>query len=256
MSVTSIEIKTESRQRTLRVRIAIAIAVVLTGSFLALEHVSYGWVFVGLGSVAIAALWTRIRYVSMSARIEMKPDRISFINMFWCTFLDVRYSDIHLVERREVRGFGLARIARAGRLPLTIASSAMSSIADFRGFIRELETKTTPGTVVDRSVHQPTAAIVSFSLIALIVTIHVLVWRQGSGLQVMSLLAHGAFSPVLVSDGEWFRFITNAGLHSGWPHLLVNVMLIAFAFGELEERLGHSRILILMVVGRLSSFLF
>ena len=43
------------------------------------------------------------------------------------------------------------------------------------------------------------------------------------------------FEPfVIKARGQWHRFITHAFVHSGWPHLLVNAMVL-FGFGQHVE---------------------
>lgn len=52
----------------------------------------------------------------------------------------------------------------------------------------------------------------------------------------------------LVADGEWWRLISGAFLHSGLFHLGMNMLLLWFLAQELEPALGHVRFALLYLV--------
>jgi len=52
----------------------------------------------------------------------------------------------------------------------------------------------------------------------------------------------------LVADGEWWRLVTGAFLHSGPLHLLMNMFLLWLLAKELEGALGHLNFLLCYVV--------
>jgi membrane associated rhomboid family serine protease len=59
---------------------------------------------------------------------------------------------------------------------------------------------------------------------------------------------HGALWGPLVADGEWWRLVSGAFLHSGVIHLAMNMLLLWFLAQEMEPVLGRLRFAILYVV--------
>jgi len=63
-----------------------------------------------------------------------------------------------------------------------------------------------------------------------------------------ALVRWGAASPILIQDGDWWRLLTNAYVHWGLVHLLLNSYAL-YLFGPLLERtIGSVRFFVLYVV--------
>jgi rhomboid protease GluP len=94
---------------------------------------------------------------------------------------------------------------------------------------------------------------VTFGLIAACVLVYLLVALQGTregvplsvGLvrQPGEVLILGALVPALVAQGEWWRLITSAFLHSGFVHLGLNMLSLYFLGSFAEITFGRSRFL-------------
>jgi membrane associated rhomboid family serine protease len=65
----------------------------------------------------------------------------------------------------------------------------------------------------------------------------------------------GALWGPLVADGEWWRLVTGAFLHSGVIHLGMNMLLLWFLAQEMEPVLGRMRFAILYVTSLLGGSL-
>lgn len=73
-----------------------------------------------------------------------------------------------------------------------------------------------------------------------------------AGDDALELASLGALSsPLVQSEGQWWRLFTTMLLHVGWVHLLMNVAAIAFFGVVVEQRLGRSRWLIVYVMSGL-----
>ena len=59
---------------------------------------------------------------------------------------------------------------------------------------------------------------------------------------------HGALFGPFVADGDWWRIVSGAFMHSGVMHLGMNMLLLWFLSQELEPALGRMRFAILYVV--------
>ena len=82
----------------------------------------------------------------------------------------------------------------------------------------------------------PTVSII----LAINIIVHLLSLVPVFGDQIFNF---GAGANFLISDGEWWRFITPIFLHAGWMHLLFN-MFSLYLFGpELEKLAGKVRFL-------------
>ena len=70
------------------------------------------------------------------------------------------------------------------------------------------------------------------TLLLLCITVGVSVLAFGN----QRLFAELLFEPfVIKARGQWHRFVSHAFVHSGWPHLLVN-MFVLYGFGQHVER--------------------
>ena len=72
----------------------------------------------------------------------------------------------------------------------------------------------------------------------------------GSGLlvQPQDVLILGALVPALVADGEAWRLVTSAFLHSGITHLLLNMLSLYFLGAFAEVSFGRARFLALYLL--------
>lgn len=53
---------------------------------------------------------------------------------------------------------------------------------------------------------------------------------------------HGGLNyDLVIENGEWYRFITCMFLHSGFQHILMNVVSLAFCGFSLEDKIGSLR---------------
>ncbi|MHB1140026.1 MAG: rhomboid family intramembrane serine protease, partial [Microthrixaceae bacterium] len=59
------------------------------------------------------------------------------------------------------------------------------------------------------------------------------------------LYVHGALFGPLVAEGDWWRIVSGAFLHSGIIHLGMNMLLLWFLAQEMEPVLGRMRFAIL-----------
>lgn len=99
---------------------------------------------------------------------------------------------------------------------------------------------------------------VTFGLIAACVLVYLLVALQGAregvpfnvGLvrQPGNVLSLGALIPALVAQGEVWRLITSAFLHSGFVHLAMNMLSLYFLGAFAEISFGRSRFLALYFI--------
>jgi rhomboid protease GluP len=99
---------------------------------------------------------------------------------------------------------------------------------------------------------------VTFGLIAACILVYMLVALQGAvigvpfnvGLvqQPEAVLSQGALVPALVAQGEAWRLITSAFLHSGFVHLALNMLSLYFLGSFAEVTFGRSRFLALYLI--------
>jgi rhomboid protease GluP len=99
---------------------------------------------------------------------------------------------------------------------------------------------------------------VTFGLISACVLVYVLVALQGAaagvplnlGLvqQPREVLSLGALIPALVAEGEAWRLVTSAFLHSGFVHLALNMLSLYFLGSFAEVTFGRSRFLALYLI--------
>jgi rhomboid protease GluP len=96
---------------------------------------------------------------------------------------------------------------------------------------------------------------VTFGLISACVLVYVLVALQGAAIgvslnvglvqQPREVLSLGALIPALVAEGEAWRLITSAFLHSGFVHLALNMLSLYFLGSFAEVTFGRGRFLAL-----------
>lgn len=99
---------------------------------------------------------------------------------------------------------------------------------------------------------------VTFGLIATCVLVYMLVALQGAAIgvplsvglvqQPEAVLSQGALVPALVAQGEAWRLITSAFLHSGFVHLALNMLSLYFLGSFAEVTFGRSRFLALYLI--------
>ena len=99
---------------------------------------------------------------------------------------------------------------------------------------------------------------VTFGLISACVLVYVLVALQGAAVgvplnlglvqQPREVLGLGALIPALVAEGEAWRLVTSAFLHSGFVHLALNMLSLYFLGSFAEVTFGRSRFLALYLI--------
>jgi rhomboid protease GluP len=99
---------------------------------------------------------------------------------------------------------------------------------------------------------------VTFSLISACVLTYVLVALQGAAVgvplnvglvqQPREVLSSGALIPALVAEGQAWRLVTSAFLHSGFVHLALNMLSLYFLGSFAEVTFGRSRFLALYLI--------
>ncbi|MDQ3638221.1 MAG: rhomboid family intramembrane serine protease [Actinomycetota bacterium] len=99
---------------------------------------------------------------------------------------------------------------------------------------------------------------VTFGLIAACVLVYMLVALQGAAIgmppnvglvqQPEAVLSLGALVPALVAQGEAWRLVTSAFLHSGFVHLALNMLSLYFLGSFAEITFGRSRFLTLYLI--------
>ncbi len=99
---------------------------------------------------------------------------------------------------------------------------------------------------------------VTFGLIFACVLVYVLVALQGAAVGVQlnvglvqqprEVLSLGALIPALVAEGEAWRLVTSAFLHSGFVHLALNMLSLYFLGSFAEVTFGRSRFLALYLI--------
>jgi rhomboid protease GluP len=104
---------------------------------------------------------------------------------------------------------------------------------------------------------------VTFGLIAACVLVYLLVALLGTTIGVPlneglvqqpgRILSFGALIPALVAQGEAWRLVTSAFLHSGFVHLALNMLSLYFLGSFAEMSFGHSRFLALYFISGFAS---
>jgi len=104
---------------------------------------------------------------------------------------------------------------------------------------------------------------VTFGLIFACVLVYMLVALQGAAMgvppsvglvqQPEEVLQMGALVPALVAQGEAWRLVTSAFLHSGFVHLALNMLSLYFLGSFAEISFGRSRFLALYFISGIAS---
>lgn len=86
---------------------------------------------------------------------------------------------------------------------------------------------------------------------------HIYILRNGD---VDIMLKLGAMSAATVVNGAWYQLLTSMFLHFGMDHLFSNMVLLAYAGGELEKRIGKILYFVLYmlsgIIGNVVSLLY
>lgn len=99
-----------------------------------------------------------------------------------------------------------------------------------------------------------TDAVVTKTLIAIIVAVYLITVVQGFGINspggsfFMKTVLYGPF----VANGDWWRLITSAFLHGGLLHIAFNMLALWWIGAPVEHYLGRSRYLLLYFASALA----
>ena len=209
-----------------RQRFVLAGVLLLVGGAILSLDVRDGWYLVAIGSALVTNATIKLRGLRNTPRIEFQIDRLAIWGILIGSPRVALYSDIRLVEWRIVRRIGVARIS-IGNLPaFVVVSSWLRFTEDFHAFIQELKARLPTGRVVEWRTLHATTAYFSMFVATVLVAVHVFVVLRTPPIGIYNVIAHGAFVPVLVARGEWFRLVTSAALHASWRvishHLVCN----------------------------------
>ncbi|MBD0347717.1 MAG: rhomboid family intramembrane serine protease [Thermoleophilia bacterium] len=117
---------------------------------------------------------------------------------------------------------------------------------------------------VKRAGYEGTGALVTKVLIGVNVGVFMVNLAQGASLErnggdlfVDGFLIGRAFDPAAgqligVAEGQWWRLITATFLHGGLFHLLINMLMLWWIGGRMEEALGRARFIALYLVSGLA----
>jgi membrane associated rhomboid family serine protease len=116
---------------------------------------------------------------------------------------------------------------------------------------------------VRRASFEGTGALVTKALIAINVAVFVANLAQGASLgrnggelfNDGSLIGRGSFDGVTLSgvaEGQWWRLITAAFLHGSIVHLGLNMLMLWWIGGPMEQAIGRGRYLLLYLVSGLA----
>jgi membrane associated rhomboid family serine protease len=105
-----------------------------------------------------------------------------------------------------------------------------------------------------RAALQGGGALVTTGLIGMNVAIYMLQLVMGAPINANDgwIYLHGALYAPLVANGDWWRLITAAFLHYGPLHLLMNMLVLWFVGGPIEQAMGRLRYLLLYLVSGLA----
>jgi rhomboid protease GluP len=98
-----------------------------------------------------------------------------------------------------------------------------------------------------------TACVLVYLLVALLGTTIGVPPTEGLVQQPGQILSLGALIPALVAQGEAWRLITSAFLHSGFVHLALNMLSLYFLGSFAENSFGRSRFLALYFISGIAS---
>jgi membrane associated rhomboid family serine protease len=107
---------------------------------------------------------------------------------------------------------------------------------------------------VRRAHYEGSGAIVTRMLIATNIIVYLATIASGGGINsdAGTIFQHGVLFGPDVSNGEYWRLLTAAFMHYGPIHLGMNMLVLWFVGGPLEERMGRGRFLLLYLVAGLA----
>lgn len=99
----------------------------------------------------------------------------------------------------------------------------------------------------------PLVTVILIGVCALFYFITVKFTADASGQEVIepsgkALITYGAMVPVLVAQGEWWRFFSSIVLHGGVMHIIMNGLGLWVLGREVESRFGRARTVTVFVV--------
>lgn len=103
--------------------------------------------------------------------------------------------------------------------------------------------------------YQGQTAYLTYSVAALLGIVFGLEAYFGGTTQMNVLSRMGANMPALVFEGEWWRLLSAAFLHSGWLHAACNIYVLVALGKFMEQLIGGSRLLSLLVLSALGGSL-
>jgi membrane associated rhomboid family serine protease len=109
-------------------------------------------------------------------------------------------------------------------------------------------------TGVRRVSFEGTGALVTKTLIAINVLVFLVNLAQGASLSRNGgeLFVRGLLYGPVVADGDWWRLLTAAFLHGSILHLGMNMLMLWWIGGPVEEALGRGRFLALYIASALA----
>lgn len=107
-----------------------------------------------------------------------------------------------------------------------------------------------------QNVTNPYITPVNTTLAVLNVIIFFILDIMGDTTDAVFMLKHGAMYPFAVlMDGQWYRLLTSAFLHFGFPHLVNNMVMLVCLGSYLERALGKIKYIIFYLVAAVGSSL-
>ncbi|MGZ4461330.1 MAG: rhomboid family intramembrane serine protease [Gaiellaceae bacterium] len=107
---------------------------------------------------------------------------------------------------------------------------------------------------VQRAGAEGTGAVLTRALIGINVLVYLATIASGAGVNANSgrIYEKGALFGPYVATGDYWRLLTSAFMHYGPLHLLMNMWVLWWIGGPLEERLGRARFIALYIVSGLA----
>ncbi|MGD0167830.1 MAG: rhomboid family intramembrane serine protease [Gaiellaceae bacterium] len=107
---------------------------------------------------------------------------------------------------------------------------------------------------VQRAHREGTGALVTRALIAINIVVYLATVASGGGVysDKGTIYLHGVLFGPFVHSGDYWRLLTAAFMHYGPIHLGMNMLVLWFVGGPLEERMGRGRYLALYLTAGLA----
>lgn len=107
---------------------------------------------------------------------------------------------------------------------------------------------------VQRAGYEGTGAVVTRALIAINVLVYLITVGSGGGVNANHgrIFEKGVLFGPLVANGDYWRLLPSAFMHYGPLHLLMNMWVLWWIGGPLEQRLGRARFVTLYLVSGLA----